>query len=487
MLKFNKRTKIGTYTLVMTAVVLAIIVVINIVALNMPSKYTKIDMTSLELYTLSDTTLEAIPKINEDVTIYFICSGGEDLSGSTVNNHPMISIFLQRYEELNDHITVKWIDPVEDPNFTATYTEDSLDNYSLIVESAKRFKIVNYTDLYYYYSEDYGEISLDQYQSFMTYVYYYTGSYPEAVLNFDGESYITSALDYVTTSHVPTVYSLEGHREAALSTTLTNTIKQSSMEYNSLMLLGTEIPEDAEYIIINLPTNDISTDEASKLSAYLADGGNIFLNTDYRYLDLPNLMGVMSDYGLRAAEGLVYEKDANHYYYQQNFLIPEVSTESALTSSLASSYPILMPDAHGVAIGESDKNITTTPLFTTTESAYISSSDESGENEERSFNLAVHAYDDDSGANIIWCGSPAFTDQWNGYTNGANFTYYMSILNGTVERDRITYEIAANELPQSYLMVSEAQVNLWSAVFIAIIPLAFAVIGVGYWYSRRRR
>ena len=63
----------------------------------------------------------------------------------------------------------------------------------------------------------------------------------------------------------------------------------------------------------------------------------------------------------------------------------------------------------------------------------------------------------------------------------------MSILNGTVERDRITYEIAANELPQSYLMVSESQVNLWSAVFIAIIPLAFAVIGIGYWYSRRRR
>ena len=90
----NKRTKIGAYTLVMTAVVLAVIVVINLLALNAPTKYTKLDATSLSLYTLSETTEEAARKIEEEVNIYLLCSGGEDGSGSAVNNLPTLSLFL---------------------------------------------------------------------------------------------------------------------------------------------------------------------------------------------------------------------------------------------------------------------------------------------------------------------------------------------------------------------------------------------------------
>ena len=81
----NKRTKIGLYTLTMAAVVLAVIVVINLLTLNAPTKYTKLDMTSLSLYTLSDTTVEATEKISEDVNIYFLCSGGV---GRPQDSHP---------------------------------------------------------------------------------------------------------------------------------------------------------------------------------------------------------------------------------------------------------------------------------------------------------------------------------------------------------------------------------------------------------------
>ncbi len=482
MLKLNKKTRIGSYTLIMSAIVLAVLIIINIVALNMPSKLTKLDMTELELYTLSEKTLEAVPKIDEDVTIYFICQNGDDMSGSAIDNMPTLSVFLQRYEELNEHIKVKWIDPIEEPQFAEKYTEDSIENYSLIVESAKRFKTVDFAGLYYYFSDTYGKIPAEQYQNFMTQAYYYTGSYPALTLNFDGESQITAALDYVTASYVPTVYALSGHGETAMSTSLTSRIEENSIEYESLMLLNTEIPEDAEYIIINAPTNDISAEEAAKLSAYLGGGGNIFLTTDSRYTDMPNLMGVMKAHGLEAISGSIYEGDASHYYYQQNLLIPNVSTESSLTSALAASYPLLLPNAHGIAVSESE-NINATPLFTTSPSAYIQGS----ENAVQTFNIAVHTEDSASGANIIWCASPAFSDQWNGYTGGATYGYYLSMLSGTMERDRISNDILANEIESAYLIVSESAANFWSIIFIAIIPLAFAVIGIIYWYRRRSR
>ena len=118
---------------------------------------------------------------------------------------------------------------------------------------------------YYYYSDEYGVISADEYSSFMTYMYYYTGSYPATTLNFDGELLITSALDYVTTDRIPAVYYLEGHGESAISTTLSDNIKNDNMTLSSLNMLTSDIPDDAECIIINVPTSDINADEAAAL------------------------------------------------------------------------------------------------------------------------------------------------------------------------------------------------------------------------------
>lgn len=489
----NKRTKIGAYTLVMTAVVLAVIVVINLLALNAPAKYTKLDATSLSLYTLSETTEEAARKIEEEVNIYLLCSGGEDGSGSAVNNLPTLSLFLERYAELNDKISVGIVDPVADPTFTDTYDPNGLDNYSIIIESAKRFKVVDFADLYYYYSKDYGKISADQYQSFVMYMSYYGGGVPDLTLNFDGESLITSALDYVTTDHIPTVYMLEGHGETEFSSSLLASIENDNMISESLNLLTSTIPEDAECIIINIPTTDINSDEAAMLSEYLAGGGKLVLTTAYTALSLPNLMGVMAEYGLSAEQGMIVEGDSSmHYNQYPYYLLPDASTSSPLTSSLASSEYMFMPFSHGiVSDGETDKNVTATSLFSTSSAAYtISAGADTTERTETSvggpFDVAVLAEDSDTGASIIWIGSPSINDNANQMT-GSNYRYFISMLGGIVERDRIVYNIPANEVSANYLVVNETQATLWSTVLIIIIPLAFAVCGIIHWQIRRRR
>ncbi len=489
----NKRTKIGLYTLAMATVVLAVIVVINLLVLGAPTNFTKLDMTSLSLYTLSDTTVEAAEKISEDVKIYFLCSGGEDGSGSSVNNLPMISVFLERYAELNDKITLSTVDPIANPTFTDKYEPDGLENYSIIVESAKRFKIVDFADLYYYYNESLGKISPDMYQTYMMYAQmgYFGNNIPVLTLNFDGESAITSALDYVTTDKIPAAYILEGHGETPLSETLLASIKNDNMTTANLSLLTSTIPEDAGCIIINAPTTDINEDEAKALSKYLASGGKMMVTTVYTSLALPNLMGVLAEYGLSCVDGMIVEGDANRFANNTPYyLLPSVSTSSALTAPLAaSSAYIFMPFSHGIKSAETEE-ITVTPLFSASSSAYtISASAETTAKTEDSadgpFDIGVLA-ENSEGGQIIWLGSPAFSDSINQMT-GANYQYFISMLGGIVERDRIVYNIPANEVSTSRLVVNELQASLWSAILIIVLPLAFAVCGVTCWYVRRRK
>lgn len=489
-MKNSRRTKVGVYTLVMTAVVLAVIVVINVIALSLPSKYTKLDITSLELYTLSETTINEVPKIEDEIRMYLICSGGEDMSGSAINNMPLLSVFLGRYAELNKNISVEIVDPVEKPNFTEKYSSEGLEDYSIIIESEKRYKIIDLSDLYYYYSETYGVISADEYQSFVMYMTYYGGGVPELTTHFNGENTITSALDYVTTDRISAVYELTGHGETALSATLISSIEGDSMTLATLDLLTSDIPEDAECIVINLPTSDINADEAVALSAYLKNGGSLFLNTVYTVLDMPALMGVLAEYGLSAQEGMIVEADSTmHYNGYPFYLLPSANTASDITAAVDSR--LFAPYAHAVLSSVTDKNITYTSLFSTSSEAYTIADDaETTEKTDASkvgtFDIAVHASDADSGAEIIWFGAPVFTDNANSVTGG-NYQYFISSLGAIVERDRVVYSIPANTVGADYLIVNEVQATFWSTVLIVLLPLAIAVTGVVRWQLRRRR
>jgi len=79
-----------------------------------------------------------------------------------------------------------------------------------------------------------------------------------------------------------------------------------------------------------------------------------------------------------------------------------------------------------------------------------------------------------------------FTDNANSMTGG-NYQYFVSALSGTVERERIVYNIPANTVGAYYLLVNQTQATFWGAVLIIIIPLAFAVLGVVRWQIRRKR
>ena len=162
----KKYLKNGSYSSVMIVVFVAIIIVINMIVGNLPSKYTQLDISSEKLYTIGDETKAMLKDLDKDVTIYQIAqSGSEDEN---------ITNLLKKYEDESKHIKVEHKDPVVNPKFVTEYTSDDLSANSLIVVCGDRNKVIDYNNIY--------ESTID-YQT-----------YSSQTTGFDGEGQITSAI-----------------------------------------------------------------------------------------------------------------------------------------------------------------------------------------------------------------------------------------------------------------------------------------------------
>lgn len=239
----------GSYSLLVTAVVLAILVVVNIFVSKLPSTLTKYDISSSKLYSITSNTKVVVNNLQQDVTIYWIVQA--DAEDDVIEN------LLAKYESLSEHIEVVKKNPDVFPTFTEQYTSETVPNNSLIVESGERSRYISYQDIYVSEADMYS--------------YSYTTS-------FDGEGAITSAIDYVVTEDLPQLYVLEGHGEAELPNTFADSIEKENIEVNSLSLLMVdEIPEEADAICIYNPKSDISEEEAKMLKDYTKNGGKLLV------------------------------------------------------------------------------------------------------------------------------------------------------------------------------------------------------------------
>ena len=77
--------------------------------------------------------------------------------GGTIS--PTMESFLSRYEAASAHLHVEIVDPSVDETFAEKYSgASSMTAYSMVVASARRYRLIEYTNLSYYYINGLGEI-----------------------------------------------------------------------------------------------------------------------------------------------------------------------------------------------------------------------------------------------------------------------------------------------------------------------------------------
>lgn len=455
----------GTYSIILTAVVLAILIVLNVLVSVLPTSYTQYDISSSKLYSVTSNTKVVVNALEQDVTIYWIVQAGEE--------DAIIENLLGRYESLSDNITVVKRNPDVYPTFAEQYTDETVQNNSLVVESGERSRYIGYDDIYVTETD--------------LYSYTYTTS-------FDGEGAITSAIDYVVNADQPIVYTLEGHGESELPSTFSEQLERENIELESFSLLNTdEIPEDASCIMIYAPQSDISEEESEMLADYVSGGGKLLVIAGpVQDSELDNLYGLLSNYGVTASEGIVIEADREHYAFSSPFILMPDMNESDITSSLIEEryYPIL-PIAAGLTVGSSTGGATVTELLTTSESAYskvagyeLTTYDREDGDIDGPFALAV-SIEDTGGGELIWFSSSAFLDDmYNAYSSGANVNLVVNSISSMVGESE-AMAIRSKSLNYSYLTISDSVSSLLKILMIGVFPLAFLGIGIGVVVRRR--
>ena len=198
----------GSFSVLLIAVVIAIVVILNLVAGKLPEHIIRKDLSNNQLFSLGEQTENLVKGITEDVTIYVLST--EDNADVTLKST------LERYADLSSHIKLSYVDPVLSPDFASQYGLTSAEEGSLILVSGNRNKYIALSSIY--------TTSYDQSS------YSYTQE-------FNGEQEITSGLDYVTTNVLPVLYAINGHEEMEVSTSVKTQVEKQNMELKEFCLL----------------------------------------------------------------------------------------------------------------------------------------------------------------------------------------------------------------------------------------------------------
>ena len=465
----TRSARAGGYSFVLSLIVLAILVAVNVLAQALPTKWTQFDISAAQLYSLTSDTKAVVTNLQQDVTIYWITQAGEE--------DLVVEKLLQRYSELPSHITVVKKNPDIYPTFAQQYTSDTVYNNSLVVECGEKYRYIGYEDIYQYDAMS----------------YYTTGS---ASSSFDGEGAVTSAISYVVSEELPQIYLLTGHGEAELSETFAAELERSNMETAELSLLNVdEIPQDCDAILINAPTSDISQEEQAMLQEYLQGGGRLLvLSGPQQETELTNLYAILEGYGVSAAQGIVVDTDREHYAFSAPYiLMPELGSSDITAPLEESGHHVIVPIAQGLTTSEEAAGATVTPLLETSSDAFskisgygMTTYEEEDGDIGGPFALAVSVEDASAGGKLVWAASDYLLDDlYNSYSSGANLDFAMNSLSWMMgQQDAIS--IRSKSLDYNYLTISAGAATALKVFMIGVVPLAYLLVGVDEVLRRRK-
>lgn len=463
----SRKFRSGAYVTGMSAVVIVIVIVVNMIISQMGIQ---LDLTSKQLYTLSDDTISLIKNTDEHVTMYLLAETG--------SIDPDFQRIAEEYAKRSDFITFEHKDPILYPKFASQYVDDEISQNSFIVvnDNRGRAKYIDYSELV---------ISQIDYNTMSS-----------SITGLDVEGELTSALQFVTNADLPTIYVSEGHGEMVFGQVFDDLMKRMNVEIKSLPTLTIDrVPEDCGVLIINTPSSDFSVDEISMIKEYMVSGGNAILTVDYKSEEFTNYKSLIEYYGIQLINGIVVEGDANmHIPGYPHFLVPDVVSHSITKQITNNKVFVLSPISSGLVEAETRRSsLTIEPLLKTSDGAYAKQDiySETMSKEEGDIQgpfaigiLASDTFDGVTSNMAVFGAETIFEDSMiDGYGNGKLLSGTISYMSG--EEEVITIE--PKSIGADFIYLSQQQGLLWGALVVVILPLGILVTGIAVSVKRRRR
>ncbi|MGE0706520.1 MAG: GldG family protein [Planctomycetota bacterium] len=246
----------------------------------------RVDLTSSALYSLSQESRQLVAGLGQDLRVVVVLPTGQQ------GQIKEVETLLSEYRAANPRITRESLDPYafRDPSERADalkrlgIPEEPNDRLlGLIVQAGQReggvFKVTKSKKIPIY---DLWKEESDP-----------TNPRPRRDHVFMGEREVTSAFVEVLDEKRPVVYFLQGHGEPSIGAVedteslsyLVARMRDRSYQVKALSLLereATDVPEDADALVIAGPKSPLNRREAQAVDAYLQRGGKLLLLDEAR-------------------------------------------------------------------------------------------------------------------------------------------------------------------------------------------------------------
>ncbi len=465
----GRKFKSGAYTSLLTVIVLALLVVINLIISKMDLKA---DLSTNQYYTLTQPTKDLVKGIKDDISIYYLVETGKETQ--------IFKRIADKYESLSGHIKVELKDPVLYPKFASRYVEDEVKANSFLVvnHSNNRAMYVDYEDMLVYGDEF----------NYETFNYNLVG--------IDVEGKLTSAIQYVTTEDVPVIYTTTGHKEKETGQIFASALEKQNVKVNTTPTLTiSSIPEDCDILMINSPETDFTTDEIDMIMDYMEKGGDVLLVVDYNSIKLENLKVLMEYYGMQMEDGIIFEGDSSkHAQNNPHLIIPDVKQHAITNTAIEYGKYVIMPSSTGLQILDNTRSsLKVEPLMVTSGKAYakVNLETETFSKEigdlDGPFYVGIAATDTFKGISsnlVVFSSEFTFDDSaLEGFGNYELLTGTISYLAGGIQ----PISVKTRSLATDPLTLTQKQANSWGIITVVILPLLILTGGVVISFRRRKR
>lgn len=420
------------------------------------------DFTSEKLLTLSKETKEQVKGIAKETQIFYM--------GKRSNANASYQEFLKAYEDLNDKISIQYVDVNQDVAFRSQYLSDYayINEASLLVSCGDR---ILYLD-----SNDY--VSKRQ-----TGVYSY-----ESLLNI--EQQLTQAIVYTNSDTANEICVLEGHGETPLDAKLENLLKLNRFKTKKLNLetiqysVDETIPEDCKAIILNSPETDLSEGDVDVLNEYVEEGGQLVICMDALNEELPNLYQFLSEHGLIVKSGVLVEQDAGGYAYNTPYYIIPSIQDTQYTNEIIKNTSQVLAMTSKAIVRKSEKNgYKATPLLLTSGTAiakgdnYENLSTKGKNDAQGSFSVASVAQKDGCGGVLLISTDMLLNQQVNEESGNGNYQFFVSVLQKITGAEAGIWIKGKNMSGETalYPNTKQSQIKL---IMLVIIPVCVLLAGV---------
>ena len=293
----GRRWSIGFNVLLTSALVLAVMVMLNYLGAKFYGRFYLSSQTRVQLSTRSLNVIHSLTN-QIKVTVYY---------DKTDNWYPTIIALLNEYRSANPKISVTTVDYVRDPaeaqKLKAQYKLGSTQNKDLVIFDCEgRVKTVNGDAL--------TQVKLEQVPNPTE------REFRKKPLAFNGEMMFTTMLLAVVNPRPLKAYFLQGHGEPSLTENgeydyqkFATVLAESYITTEPLQLMGNAgVPDDCNLLVLAGPEKAFSETELTKLDQYLTQGGRLFML--FNYFSLKNATGlepILQKWGVNVLPDTVVE------------------------------------------------------------------------------------------------------------------------------------------------------------------------------------